>query len=160
VNLLRSLARLLKLVAQPGNEDNQDFLLAEYHEAATSYANGVDIGFNTTKTFFAVNGILITLQQTPEELVNNSQIVGYFQTVAPFFGLLTSVILGLFVSLYFKHLDNCRDRCSEIEKIYGGKLFSRNAKVAGPIVNTNNILFIFALFTFCGWAYFLYKAFY
>lgn len=128
----------------------------EYHEAATSYANGVEIGFSTTKAFFAINGVLITIHQTPLDLVNNSEVIQYLQSLAPYFGVFVSLILGLFVSLYFKHLNNCLNRCCEIEDMFGGELFSENRKIAGRFLNTQSILFLFSGAGFSVWLYLLY----
>lgn len=135
---------------------NTQFLLAEYHEAATSYANGVEIGFSTIKAFLAINGVLITLHQTPLELVNNSEVIQYLQQLAPYFGILLSFILVPFVSLYFKHLNNCLHRCCDIEEIFEGKLFSGNRDVSKTILNTKNILFFIAIVPGIMWVYSIY----
>lgn len=135
---------------------NDQFLFAEYHEAASSYANGVEIGFNTIKAFFAINGVLITIHQTPLSLVADSEIVGYLQDLAPVFGVMVSIILALFIPPYFRHLNNCLRRCCEIEAIYGGKLFNGNQRVADRKLNTKTVLFFFATVPLAMWGYQLY----
>lgn len=133
--------------------ETEKFFLAEYHEAAASYANGVEIGFRTNRGFFALNFILFTIQKTPPDIVNNSQIVSYFQTFAPLVGFVASLLYAPFVWLYFKHLDNCLDRCCEIESMFGGQLFTRNRGVPGKILSTTTALYFFSVVAFVGWGY-------
>ncbi len=135
------------------NLRNEQFLLTEYHEAATSYANGVDIGFSTTKTFVAIHGVLLTVQVSPTAGADGLEIVKTIQMVAPVFGMLTSLLLLALISLYFHHLNNCLDRCCQIEALFGGKLFTGNQAVPkqkGP--NTGNALYVIAMCAFLLWA--------
>ena len=130
---------------------NQDFLMIEYQESAKSYSNGVDIGFSMTKYFLAANGVLITMQQAPLELVSSSETAQYLQNIAPLFGVLAGLILACFINLYFNHLGNCLTRCCQIEQNFGGRLFRGNSEVGESKINTKLVLWFFAIVSLAFW---------
>jgi hypothetical protein len=139
--------------------DKHEFRLAEYHEAATSSANGVEIGFNSTKAFFAINTALIAIFFSPTDVFANADILLYLQGLAPIFGVISSFILAFLIQPYFGYLDNRLTCCVAIEDIYDGKLFKGNEELGRRWVDTQRMLFVLAAVTFLVWGYQLYQSF-
>jgi hypothetical protein len=108
--------------------DEIAFAQIEYSEACKAYFHGVEIGYTMVKHFATVNALLVV-------------VIGYLATMevknaflpsptdlarlVPWLGIFFSLGLGALVPHYWKHVSNCRDRCSEIEDKFGGRLFSR-----------------------------------
>lgn len=132
---------------------SDEFLIAEYHEAATSYANGVTIGFNTSRNFVVANTVLLALHNTPEIVLSTSDTIRHITSVTPFIGVFICLILAIMLPTYYKHLNNCRDRCAELEKHFGGKLFSKNQKIGEKKFNTQTVLVLLSILFACLWAY-------
>jgi hypothetical protein len=122
-----------KMEVKSNSEAEDKFVMAEYKEAAAAYFKGVDIGYTTLKNFFAINVIFITvINLNPASGGITGIKIAKFINLVPAFGILICLVFMLAISHYFKHLENCRMRCEEIEQIHGGKLFSR----MGAISNT------------------------
>jgi hypothetical protein len=139
--------------------DKHEFRLVEYHEAASSYANGVEIGFNSTKGFFAINAALIAIYFSPTDTFASVNILLYLQSLAPIFGIVSGAVLAVLIPPYFQHLENCRTRCTVIEGIYGGTLFKGNDKVGRRWADTRWMLFGLAAVALFGWGLLLYLLF-
>jgi hypothetical protein len=127
-----------KSEVKSNNEGDEKFAMAEYKEAAAAYFKGVDIGYTTLKNFFAINVIFITIiNLNPASAGAAGAKIAAFINLVPAFGILICVVFMLAIGHYFRHLENCRLRCEEIEKSHGGQLFSR----MGTISNTKKKMF-------------------
>jgi hypothetical protein len=124
-------ANVDKIEVKSNNEDEQKFAMAEYKEAAAAYFKGVDIGYTTLKNFFAINVIFMTvINLNPATTSVAGTKIAAFINLVPAFGILICFVFMLAIGHYFKHLENCRMRCEEIEKPHGGKLFSRMGNIS------------------------------
>lgn len=135
---------------------HDQFLFIEYSEAATSYANGVEIGIKLMTAFFTINGVLVAINQSPVGLVARSEVAEYLQQLAPVFGVIVSLLLAIFIPAYYRHLDNCLDRCCQIEGLFGGNLFIGNKKISERKINSKAVLYVSALTPLVLWLYQLY----
>jgi hypothetical protein len=135
----------------PIADDVPESVLVEYQEAAKSYANGVDIGFTSCKNLLVINSVFAAIYQTSASGVSPESSLAYLQNNVPYLGMLLAVFLALCVKPYFRHLNNCLLRCSELEAKFDGKLFTRNLSIGNRRVNTSSILFTMSAVIFCGW---------
>jgi hypothetical protein len=114
-----------KLTTDTSSTQEHEFLLVEYKECSMAFFKGVDIGFLYIRLFFLLNAALAAVYQFDENLLKK---IGGAGNVVPFLapslGLIFCIMLSLFVPYYRRQLDHCAFRCAEIEKIYGGQLFS------------------------------------
>jgi hypothetical protein len=136
--------------------EDKEFAFVEYQKSAEMYSRGVDIGFSATQNFLILNGILITTFQLQNTPGGGLAIIERIQTMAPWAGLLLSFAYLLCVSPYQSHLDNCLERCIEIEKNYGGLLFTRNHQISKRKIHTGLLLYGVALASIVTWVFFIY----
>lgn len=109
----------------------EKFILAEYHEAANAYFKGVDIGYATVKSYITLNGLFAALiGALADPKADAMKAAAEMIKLVPAFAIIASVTLLLALPHYFRHLENCRRRCEEIEASYGGQLFTRLGKIA------------------------------
>jgi hypothetical protein len=105
-------------------EDQKSFAFTEYHEAANAYFKGVDIGYTAVKSYITINGLfaaLIGALADPKPGIMSS--LGEMVKLVPWFAVVASLALVACVGHYNRHLENCRNRCEEIEIEYGGRFF-------------------------------------
>jgi hypothetical protein len=111
-------------------ESAPDFLIVEYREAANAYFKGVDIGYTGFRSFITINGLFAALMGALDTKVSSiaaaSEIIG----LVPYIAITASVAFSAVLPHYFKHLENCRHRCEEIERIKGGLMFTRLGEIA------------------------------
>lgn len=115
------------------SETNEDFGLIEYKEAANAYFRGVDIGFATLKSYFTFNTLLAAVVGYAFGSSASTKLAASpFVALAPVFGIVASLVFLASLGHYYRHLENCRMRCEEIEKARGGALFTRLGRIARP----------------------------
>ncbi len=110
-----------------------ELLKIEYSEAISTYFRGVDIGINWMKSYFVLNGLLLALYGTILKLIENpSEITKfvYILHVIPAIGIVGAILIMLFIPFYRQQLENCQNRCEDIENFFGGQLFHK-------IINTS-----------------------
>lgn len=138
-------------------EAAKEFALAEYHEAANAYFKGVDIGYTTVRAYITMNVLFAALISAVSESQSAIFASGAdVLRVVPILAIVISFTLMFALPYYFRHLENCRLRCEEIEKDNGGKLFTR----LGSIAHARNsfstaiglVMIIFVVLAF--WVYF------
>ena len=141
-------------------EPSREFAMAEYHEAANAYFKGVDIGYTSVKSYITINGLfaaLIGALAEPKSGVLSS--MSEMVKLVPWFALVASFALFVALPHYFRHLENCRKRCEEIETVYGGLLFTRLGRIAHRRSSFNSglglIIIIGSIVSF--WLYFAMK---
>lgn len=102
------------------------FLPIEYKEAANAYFKGVDIGYTGLRSYITINVFFITLMGLLSDPRAQTFIAaGPIGKVIPYFALGISVTFMVIVPHYFRHLENCRKRCAELEEKKHGQLFTR-----------------------------------
>jgi hypothetical protein len=136
------------------------FAKIEYSEACKAYFHGVEIGYTMVKHFATVQALLIV-------------VIGYLATMevknaflpsptdlarfVPWLGIFFSLGLGALLPHYWKHVSNCRDRCSAIEVQFGGRLFSRLKEIEGSKFGAAAGLAAFILLPAILWAAFAFR---
>jgi hypothetical protein len=142
-------------------EKDSDFLLAEYRESANAYFKGVDIGWTGFRAYLTFNVLFAGLLGALAEPKGQLSAAGEMIKFIPFFALVASAAVATVTPHYFRHLENCRRRCQEIEKIKGGLLFTELGRIAhrGLRIRSTAVLFMVmgSIITF--WAYFAFKNF-
>jgi hypothetical protein len=136
----------------------QTATLAEYREAANAYFKGVDIGYTTIKGYVALNGLFVAVLGAFGDAKNSSlSFASDLVSLVPIFALVASAALLLMLPRYFMHLANCQHRCAELEKLFGGHLFTRLGAIAESrtTANTSLALLAVALAVASFWGYFL-----
>ena len=147
-------------MSEPQPSAANQYVLAEYHEAANAYFKGVDIGYTAVKSYITANGLFAALLGAlsdpkgplPSTLTELVRIVPWFALVISF---------ALFVALphYFRHLNNCSMRCAELEHQFEGKLFTRLNGISSSKTSFNSglglLLIIGTIASF--WLYFALK---
>jgi hypothetical protein len=146
------------------SKDDESFLLAEYKEAAAAYFKGVDVGITSLKQFIATSSALLALVHS--KIVPTTFIFNLKNGAEFLITLVGIVICFIFIAIlkrYFLHLENCRSRCEELEKIFGGQFFTRLGDISmdrNKGINTSITLkFIVAAFVLC-WVFTLINLFY
>jgi hypothetical protein len=148
------------MTALYGQKDS-DFLLAEYRESANAYFKGVDIGWTGFRAYLTFNvlfaGLLGVLAEPKGHLSATSEMI----RLIPFFALVASVAVATVAPHYFRHLENCRRRCQEIEEIKGGALFTELGRIAnrGIRIRSTAVLFMVMGSIIVFWMYFAIKSF-
>jgi hypothetical protein len=140
----------------------RDIELAEYHEAASAYHRGTEIGWTAVRGYITINVLFVALigaisERRPEEIISAGDMV----KAVPFVALFVSLLLLLILPYYYRHLENCRRRAEEIEKTFGGKLFTRLGAIGRTGGFTTAVglpLIILSIFGF--WLYFAVKVYY
>lgn len=135
--------------------------LAEYHEAAAAYHRGTEIGWTAVRGYITINVLFVALIGAVSEpkvgaIVSSTDMV----KAVPFVALFISGLLMMILPYYYRHLENCRKRAEEIEKSFGGKLFTRLGGIDRSGFFTTAVglpLIIFAIIGF--WLYFAVKVF-
>ncbi|MBZ9988757.1 hypothetical protein LB572_16785 [Mesorhizobium sp. BH1-1-5] len=135
--------------------EDKEFMLIEYQKSAEMYSRGVDIGFSATKNFLILNGILVTAFQLQNSSGGGLDLIKRIQILAPWAGLVLSVVYLLCVSPYQSHLKNCLVRCVEIEEKFGGFLFTRNNQISGRKIHTGIFLYAISLVFIAAWLFFI-----
>jgi hypothetical protein len=112
------------------------FLLVEYREAANAYFKGVDIGWNGLKFYITLNGFFATIigvftGRQEHAIIAATDIIN----LSPIVVLGLSAAFVLILPHYFKHLENCRQRCEQIEIMHGGQLFTDLEKIRRDKIN-------------------------
>jgi hypothetical protein len=139
--------------------EDKEFALVEYQKSAEMYSRGVDIGFSATQNFLILNGILITTFQLQSTAGGGFAMIERIQSLAPWAGLLLSLGYLFCVSPYQSHLNNCLERCIEIEAKYGGLLFTRNHRISNRKIHTGLLLYVVAVASISTWMFFIYVSF-
>ena len=125
--------------AKRSDSERHDFALTEYKEASMAFFKGVDIGFSFLRFFFIINAALATILQLDDNALK--RVVGisqYFPYAIPGIGVLFSLGLLSFTGYYGRQLDKCAERCSQIEKDYGGRIFTEiDGENKGPRLMTS-----------------------
>ena len=111
---------------EENTENFEDFSHLEYEIAADTYKHGVNIGYTVIKNFVALQAVFFAATGLGKSSAAVS--LGYVKAI-PIFALFSCILLGGAFKYYKKHLDNCRDRCSEIESKYEGSLFLKIAAI-------------------------------
>ena len=144
-----------------GNDASADFSQTEYRESANAYFKGVDIGWMGFKSYITINALFAALVGALSEH-KGTPAANDLVKLIPFFALVATFAVAAVMPHYYKHLENCRLRCEQIEAIHGGKLFTNlgniahkghNLRATGVVVM---VLGSIALF----WTYFAFKSFY
>jgi hypothetical protein len=136
----------------------QAAILAEYREAANAYFKGVDIGYTNIKGYVALNGLFVAVLGAFGDTKNSTlSFASDLISLVPIFALVASVALLLMLPRYFLHLANCQRRCAELEKLFGGHLFTRLGEIAAgkTTANTSLALLAVAMAVASFWGYFL-----
>ena|ERR1700682_2816562 len=149
-------------------EQGNDFRLAEYRESANAYFKGVDIGWTGLRSYITVNALFVALLSALAEPKGQLLATAEIVKLVPFFALIATVAIASVAPHYFRHLENCRKRCQEIEEQMGGKLFTRLGTIAGADVpgrRRYKIRSTFVLILLIGsillfWTYFAIKNYY
>jgi hypothetical protein len=116
------------ITVAPGQPMDQ-FILAEYREAANAYFKGVDIGYTTVKSYITINGLFVAIVVAEPKGAVPAALSGIVRIV-PWFALVTSLSLMVALPHYFRHLNNCSHRCAELEEKFDGRLFRRLSNIA------------------------------
>jgi len=112
------------------NKDDKEFQLLEYTVASTAYHNGVTIGYTVIRNYIALNAVFfagISIGYNPST-TSVAEVSNYVKII-PVVGVICAFIFLCIFPYYKEHLDNCQNRCADIEKNYGGKLFTRMAAI-------------------------------
>lgn len=139
-----------------------EFAFAEYREAANAYFKGVDIGYTTVRAYITMNVLFAALISAVSESKTAALPSGVDVSevdvlrVVPILAIIISLTLAFALPYYFRHLENCRLRCEEIEKAHGGKLFTRLGSIAharrgfNTVIGLGMIIIVVLVF----WVYF------
>ncbi len=128
------------------------FLLTEYDQAAKAYFAGVLAGQDFFRQYLYGNGVLGVFFGAAAGLLKDHATVAKAALVSiPIVAIISSLVLLRAMSLYDRHLDNCQNRCSEIEAEFGGKIFTRigdigKATSMGATTGLRLICCVFTLF--------------
>ncbi len=120
------------MTVQDNDSGNCEFNYVEYKEACAAYFHGVDIGYTVIRHYATVNALLVILigaLATSEVKNPVLPAPGDIVRIVPWIAIILSVALAMILPHYWNHLENCRNRCVEIEKLYGGRLFSKLAEI-------------------------------
>lgn len=141
--------------------EGSDFQLAEYRESANAYFKGVDIGYTTVRSYITINGLFAALIGALAEPKGQLLALSEITKIIPFFALVASLALIAALPHYYKHLENCRLRCEQIERLRGGKLFTELGVVEKGSWFTSNAglkTVIYSIVVF--WVYFAIRGLY
>jgi hypothetical protein len=130
-------------------DENQrlEFLHREYQEAAKAYARGVQTGLDLFRQYLLGTGVLGALFGAAVGMLKDQFGVGrYVVLIVPTVGIIASVVFILILKQYKRQLNNSRQRCEEIEALFGGKLFSGIAKIS----NSTRLDTVLAVQIVCG----------
>lgn len=109
----------------------EDFVPVEYREAANAYFKGVDIGYTGLKSYIGINVFFLTLMGFLADPKAQAFVAaGPIGKVVPYFALGISAAFVVVLPHYFNHLENCRKRCEQLEKMKHGKLFTKLGEIA------------------------------
>lgn len=149
-------------MTQPAiNEQEIDFLLTEYREAANAYFKGVDIGWTGFRSYLTINALFAALIGALAEPRSQLAAAGEIVKLIPYFALVASFALAVVTPHYFRHLENCRRRCQEIEELRGGKLFMRLGTIGrGSKIGATAVLVILLTSIVFFWTYVAIKSIY
>jgi len=116
---------------EPHQTPAAEFSLVEYREAANAYFKGVDIGYTGLRSYITLNGLFAAVIAALAGPRGQSFAVGNeLVKLIPVFALLGTVAIAVVIPHYFRHLENCRRRCQEIEESNNGTLFKRLGEIA------------------------------
>jgi hypothetical protein len=136
----------------------EDFLPIEYREAVNAYFKGVDIGYTGLKSYITVNVFFLTLMGLLiDPKIQMFVAAGPIVKFVPYFALGISAAFLAILPHYFKHLENCRSRCAQIEKLKHGKLFNRLGHISHGTLSkfiTLVVLAVVVLSLIAVWLYF------
>lgn len=140
-------------------ERTDAFILAEYHEAANAYFKGVDIGYTTVKGYVTVNGLFAAVIGALADKATVVPAGAEMIRLIPGFAIAASLALFVLLPHYFRHLENCRLRCEQIEKHWGGRLFTRLGEIAHGRRNINSMIGLISIIVIIlsFWVYFAIK---
>ena len=134
------------------DEFKKDFILSEYREASGNFFKGIDIGINYSRSFVLLNGILLSSIKWSGSLGDyEKQIIpDYIYLLVATVGIVLSILQFAIVPYYDRQLDNCGERCIEIEKIFGGQLYTKivmtNRDSKRKITTTGTVKIVSILF--------------
>lgn len=112
------------------------FSHVEYREAANAYFKGVEIGYSTLRNYVTINALfaaVIGALMDPKFSSDPTQVSAVeIVSVMPWIAITASLLLALALPHYFKHLENCRLRCEQLESIQSprGELFTNLGAIA------------------------------
>lgn len=147
----------VQLMSNQGHSEfeNRDFLIAEYKESVNAYFKGVDIAYNSLRSYFVLNGILLaafaSLSQNKNLL---SAELGLVLPIISGVGLITSLLLHVSIGTYQRHLACVRMRCVQIEQMFRGSLLSGIEKISTDrrrIIKSSVALRVIATIFFALW---------
>src|ERR1700730_6295342 len=121
------------MTVEDARKAKRDFINLEYREASTAHFHGVDIGYTVVKQYVAVNALLVALIGALGTVEIKNPVLPSpvdIARIVPWVAIALSVILILVLPQYWAHLKNRRDRCVQIEGLYGGKLFTNLAEIS------------------------------
>jgi len=124
----------------------------EYRAAVDTYMHGVNIGYTVIRNFVALQAVFFAATGLGK---NSTEISPGFVKAIPIFAIISGIILGVAFLYYKKHLDNCQDRCAEIEANNSGLLFTRMKEIEkGKSLFKAHLGFAFLVLLFSGvWLY-------
>jgi hypothetical protein len=144
------------------NRDETEFILVEYRESANAYFKGVEIGWTGLRSYLTINALFAALLGALSE--PKGQLMGASEVakLVPFFALVASLAIVAVCPYYFMHLENCRKRCEEIEKLRGGKFFTNLGVIAAgkSKVKSKGVLFMLVGSVVVFWCYFGVKSYF
>lgn len=129
-----------------------DFLKTEYQEAAKAYSLGVQAGQDLMRQFLSGNVFLATLFGAVAGVTQNYGLkIRWPIVIIPVFAILASVTMISTVPHYRNLLNACRRRCCEIERMFGGSLYTGITAVSdgarfGAVFGLSVICVTFTLF--------------
>lgn len=145
-------------------EDQQSthqFAFIEYNEASTAYFKGVEIGFTVMKHYVTLNALLVAVIGALATLEQKNQVLPSPLSIArfvPWLAFSMSGLLALALRLYWRHIDNCSERCEKIEERYGGKLFKELRATSGTSFGPRQSIYAIITIVSVLWFWFLFRA--
>ncbi|NPV20715.1 hypothetical protein [Bradyrhizobium aeschynomenes] len=134
-----------------------EFLKTEYQEASKAYSLGVQVGQDVLKAYLSGTTVLVALFGGAAGLIKEKVLFAQYAIFAiPMVGIVASFLAIILLDHYNKHLDGCCNRCVEIEREFGGRIFTNIQRVssAAKFDGVKGFKVISALFMLM-WAYFL-----
>jgi hypothetical protein len=144
--------QLVRVATQPSEGQQLEFLQKEYQEAAKAFALGVQAGQDLVRQYLFGNALLAAFFGAAAGFSDKQPSAAEWALVViPTIGIVASGIVLLVLPHYRRLLNVCRDRCSEIEIRFGGRLFTRIGEISktthfGAIFGVGIMLCIMMIF--------------
>jgi hypothetical protein len=103
----------------------KDFLLVEYQTASTQYMHSVDLGVTFVKNVLWLNALLLAISGAALQYHLAVGISTFIMCICSFGGLVIAIYIASVVNNYGLQLQGSLVRCIELERMFGGDLYSR-----------------------------------